>query len=108
MKTIFAISALFILFSASFAQQTADVASPRTDKNSMLAHEQLLEKGKKGSIDVYFLGDSITRRWGTSDKQYSTFYENWKQNFWGWNAANQFWAAKTSAIPDAPAHGAIQ
>src|SRR4051812_30292534 len=36
---------------------------PRTDANSRRAHEQLVEKAKKDGIDVYFLGDSITRRW---------------------------------------------
>ena len=51
---------IFLILSFTIpAQQSADVASPRTDKNSMLAHEQLLEKGKKGKIDLYFLGDSI-------------------------------------------------
>ena len=45
--------------------------SPRTDANSLLAHEQLLKKAHSGHIDVYFLGDSITRRWGASDAQYA-------------------------------------
>ena len=45
-------------------------AVPRTDRNSQLAHEQLLQKPKAGRIDVYFEGDSITRRWGTSDAAY--------------------------------------
>ena len=39
---------------------------PRTDPNSRLAHEQLVQKAKQGGIDVYFVGDSITRRWGAS------------------------------------------
>ncbi|HUE81484.1 MAG TPA: GDSL-type esterase/lipase family protein [Pyrinomonadaceae bacterium] len=69
---------------------------PRTDRNSMLAHEQLLEKAKKGRIDVYFLGDSITRRWGTSDKQYRAFLDNWRKNFFGWNAANFGWGGDTA------------
>ena len=42
-----------------------------------------------GRIDVYFLGDSITRRWGATD--YPDFLANWKQNFHGWNAANFGW-----------------
>ena len=54
------------------------------------------KKAKKGRIDVYFLGDSITRRWGTSDAQYKHFYENWKQNFFGWNAANFGWGGDTT------------
>ena len=40
---------------------------PGRDPNSQLAHEQLLEKAKKGGIDIYFEGDSITRRWGATD-----------------------------------------
>jgi cephalosporin-C deacetylase-like acetyl esterase/lysophospholipase L1-like esterase len=68
----------------------------RTDANSKLAHEQLLQKAKSGHIDVYFLGDSITRRWGTSDKQYNDLFENWKQNFFGWNAGNFGWGGDTT------------
>jgi lysophospholipase L1-like esterase len=67
----------------------------RTDRNSMLAHRQLIEKAGKGRIDVYFEGDSITRRWGTSDPQYRVFLANWKQNFHGWNAANFGWGGDT-------------
>ena len=33
----------------------------------MLAHRQLLEKRTQGKIDVYFMGNSITRRWGATD-----------------------------------------
>ena len=71
--------------------ERADVATPRTDKNSMLAHEQLLAKRTQGQIDVYFMGDSITRRWGASDEQYSNLLANWTQNFKGWNAADFGW-----------------
>jgi hypothetical protein len=42
-------------------------AIKRTDPNSNAAHEQLLAKAKQGRIDVYFEGDSITRRWGATD-----------------------------------------
>ena len=70
--------------------------SPRADQNSMLAHAQLLEKAKQGRIDVYFEGDSITRRWGTSDEQYKHFLENWRANFFGWNAANFGWGGDTT------------
>jgi lysophospholipase L1-like esterase len=69
----------------------ADQAAPRTDKNSQLAHEQLLVKAKQGHIDVYFEGDSIARRWGATD--YPDFLENWKKNFYGWNAADFGWGA---------------
>ena len=71
--------------------EAADKPVPRTDRNSMLAHADLLQKAKQGRIDVYFEGDSITRRWGTSDEQYKHFLANWRQNFFGWNAANFGW-----------------
>jgi len=71
--------------------EAADEPSPRTDNNSMLAHAELVKKAKQGRIDVYFEGDSITRRWGTSDEQYKHFLANWQQNFFGWNAANFGW-----------------
>jgi lysophospholipase L1-like esterase len=67
----------------------ADRAVPRTDANSIAAHAQLLEKAKKGKIDVYFVGDSIVRRWGALD--YPELLANWNQNFHGWNAANFGW-----------------
>jgi len=69
----------------------ADRAVPRADKNSQIAHEQLLAKAKQGRIDIYFEGDSITRRWGATD--YPQLLENWKQNFSGWNAADFGWGA---------------
>ena len=69
----------------------ADKASPRTDQNSKIAHEQLLAKAKQGRVDVYFEGDSITRRWGATD--YPQFLENWKQNFFGWSAGDFGWGA---------------
>ena len=69
----------------------ADRPVPRTDANSIVAHGQLLEKAKQGKIDVYFLGDSIVRRWGALD--YPELLANWKQNFYGWNAANFGWGA---------------
>jgi len=75
------------------AIEKADVALPRTDANSMTAHQQLLAKRKAGQIDVYFAGDSITRRWGTSDEQWKELLANWNANFKGWNAANFGWGA---------------
>jgi cephalosporin-C deacetylase len=68
-----------------------DQPTPRTDANSQLAHNQLLEKAKKGGIDIYFEGDSITRRWGATD--YPDFLKNWNENFFGWNAADFGWGA---------------
>jgi hypothetical protein len=53
-----------------------------------------LEKAKTGRIDVYFEGDSITRRWGATD--YPQFLANWKQNFFGWNAADFGWGGDTT------------
>ena len=73
--------------------QPADVAAPRTDANSQLAHTQLLEKAKKGGIDIYFEGDSITRRWGCSDAIWKANLDNWNTNFFGWNAADFGWGA---------------
>jgi lysophospholipase L1-like esterase len=71
----------------------ADHASPRSDASSRRAHEQLLEKARSGGIDVYFVGDSITRRWGASDPQYKDLLGNWNKNFFGWNAADFGWGA---------------
>jgi lysophospholipase L1-like esterase len=73
------------------APATADRATPRTDANSVTAHRQLLAKAKQGGIDVYFIGDSITRRWGATD--YPQLLANWRENFYGWNAANFGWGA---------------
>jgi cephalosporin-C deacetylase len=72
-----------------------DQGIQRKDHNSQIAHEQLLEKAKSGHIDVYFEGDSITRRWGASDEKYKSFLANWKQNFFGWNAADFGWGGDT-------------
>jgi lysophospholipase L1-like esterase len=69
----------------------ADQPLPRNDENSRIAHEQLLEKARRGRIDVYFVGDSITRRWGATD--YPQFLAHWKESFHGWNAANFGWGA---------------
>jgi lysophospholipase L1-like esterase len=73
----------------AFAQ--ADRPVPRTDANSKLAHQQMLDNLKKGKIDLYFVGDSITRRWRATD--YPQFLANWNENFFGWNAANYGWGA---------------
>jgi lysophospholipase L1-like esterase len=102
-KTIAAAGAITALAAAlSFAQSApqapsqppavpADRPSPRTDQNSAIAHQQLLEKAKAGGIDVYFVGDSIARRWGATD--YPELLANWRQNFFGWNAADFGWGA---------------
>jgi lysophospholipase L1-like esterase len=69
----------------------ADRPAPRIDQNSMTAHAQLVAKAQQGGIDVYFVGDSIARRWGALD--YPAYLVNWKQNFSGWNAADFGWGA---------------
>src|SRR5712691_2989672 len=94
----FLLRSLFIvvaMVSSIFAQSPipANQPMPRNDRNSQLAHEQLIEKTRRGKIDVYFVGDSITRRWGATD--YPEFLANWKQNLFGWNAANFGWGGDT-------------
>jgi lysophospholipase L1-like esterase len=69
----------------------ADQPMPRTDANSATAHLELLEKARQGGVDVYFIGDSIARRWGATD--YPDFLANWRQNFFGWNAGDFGWGA---------------
>jgi len=74
----------------------ADIPSSRTDQNSLIAHFQLVQKAAKGGIDVYFEGDSITRRWGTSDAAWKPMLDNWTANFFGWNAGNFGWGADST------------
>ena len=82
---------------AAPAPVPADRPAPRTDQNSLTAHAQLLDKAKQGGIDVYFIGDSIARRWGATD--YPALLANWTKNFFGWNAADFGWGAdKTEHI----------
>lgn len=76
------------------AAPRADQPVRRGDHNSQLAHEQLLGKAKAGGISLYFLGDSITRRWGGTD--YPDFLAHWKKNFHGWNAGNFGWGGDTT------------
>ncbi len=94
-RLLTALTIALTMASAAPAQQQqeepADRPAPRTDANSMTAHAQLLDKARQGRIDVYFVGDSIVRRWGALD--YPELLANWKQNFFGWNAANFGWGA---------------
>lgn len=79
-----------LLLAFGFLTSSAsDRPAPRTDANSQAAHAELLAKAKTGRIDVYFVGDSITRRWGALD--YPELLTNWRANFHGWNAANFGW-----------------
>ena len=89
-----AVAGLWLAAVAAHQQQAdgpADRPAPRTDANSQMAHTGLLAKAKQGRIDVYFVGDSITRRWGALD--YPGLLANWRQNFHGWHAANFGWGA---------------
>ena len=83
----------FIAWADKFIGRTgpADQPAPRLDQNSHLAHERLLEKARAAGIDIYFEGDSITRRWGAID--YPDLLANWNQNFSGWKAADFGWGA---------------
>ena len=98
LKTLFALLQLAggALIPYMSPAQTVPAYQPaaRTDRNSQLAHAELLEKAKKGRIDIYFEGDSIIRRWGATD--YPELLANWKQNFFGWNAADFGWGADTT------------
>lgn len=82
---------VFLLPARILPATPADKPVERTDRNSRVAHQQLLAKRTAGRIDVYFEGDSITRRWGATD--YPQLLENWKKNFYGWNAADFGWGA---------------
>jgi lysophospholipase L1-like esterase len=73
----------------SSPETPADQPRVRADRNSHLAHQQLLAKAKSGGIDLYFEGDSITRRWGATD--YPDFLAHWDRTFHGWNAADFGW-----------------
>jgi len=77
----------------------ANRPQPRLDANSQKAHELLLRKKSQGQIDVYFLGDSITRRWGAAEPKYRELLAHWNKSFNGWNAANFGWGGdKTQNI----------
>src|SRR5262245_5982384 len=92
MRAATVVGFVWVTFStAAAAIEPAVEARPRLDRNSQTAHAQLLEKARAGGIDIYFEGDSITRRWGATDPQYKELLANWRQNFFGWNAANFGW-----------------
>ncbi len=85
---------LLMLGDHALAQVHNNQPIERNDENSKLAHQQLLEKVQQGKIDIYFVGDSITRRWGATD--YPQFLEHWRKCFHGWNAANFGWGGDTT------------
>ncbi len=74
------------LFNHQAPKRPADLPIMRSDRNSHLVHADLLAKAKAGGISIYFVGDSITRRWGATD--YPNFLAHWNQSFHGWNAAD--------------------
>ena len=84
----------------------ADRPVSRVDENSLSAHAELVDKAKKGGIDIYFAGDSIARRWGATD--YPDLLASWTQNFFGWNAADFGWGGdKTQHILWRLEHGEL-
>jgi lysophospholipase L1-like esterase len=82
------------VYAALQTRSSAHEAVERRDENSRIAHQQLLEKTRQGRIDIYFQGDSITRRWGATD--YPKLLAHWRKNFRGWNAANFAWGGDTT------------
>src|SRR5690606_4776588 len=72
----------------------ADRALMRIDPSSQRAHADLLEKARSGRIDVYFAGDSITRRWGATD--YPELLARGPRGCHGWGAANSGWGGDTT------------
>lgn len=76
------------------AADTKHAPYPPWNENGRIGHRQLVEKAKQGRIDVYFLGDSITRRWGALD--YPEFLAHWNRTFHGWNAANFGWGGDST------------
>jgi lysophospholipase L1-like esterase len=91
-RSLTAVAALSLVTAHLAAQQgsfATTVPAPRGDDNSARAHAQLVRKAESGVIDVYFIGDSITRRWGALD--YPDLLANFTSNFFGWNAANFGW-----------------
>jgi lysophospholipase L1-like esterase len=88
-NTSFFISWANRLFDYTPPPTPADEPRVRVDRNSHIAHQQLLAKAKTGGIDLYFLGDSITRRWGATD--YPDLLAHWTKTFHGWNAGNFGW-----------------
>ncbi|HEY5551081.1 MAG TPA: hypothetical protein VIK52_04285, partial [Opitutaceae bacterium] len=70
----------------------ADQPIMRLDRTSHLAHADLLAKARHGGVDLYFIGDSITRRWVATD--YPDFLAHWRKTFHGWNAGDFGWGAE--------------
>lgn len=81
-----------VLACAVWAVMAGDLKGvERVDENSRQAHQDLLLKANTGTTDLYFIGDSITRRWGCTDPAWSHLRVNWTKHFYGWNASNFAW-----------------
>ncbi len=86
---------LFLLSAcAAVGAAAPHAAFPPWNENGRIGHQQLVEKTKQGTIDLYFLGDSITRRWGGLD--YPEFLAHFQKTFHGWNAGNFGWGGDTT------------
>jgi lysophospholipase L1-like esterase len=85
---------LLTLLAAGCATAADHAAYSPWNENGKTGHQQMVEKAHTGRIDVYFLGDSITRRWGALD--YPDFLAHWKTSFFGWNAADFGWGGDTT------------
>jgi (4-O-methyl)-D-glucuronate---lignin esterase len=86
-RSVLVIFAIATVIGASRASpQTlgpADQPAPQIGNETWTtAHAALIERARKGSIDLYLAGDSITRRWEATHQQ------NWDANFAGWKAAD--------------------
>ncbi len=82
------------VYAALRTRRSVHAPLERRDPNSRAAHQQLIAKTKPGKIDIYFEGDSITRRWGATD--YPKLLAHWEKHFHGWNAANFGWGGDTT------------
>jgi len=92
MKTPRLLLTAILLASGSLSAEPSPSRHPAFapwNENGRIGHGQLVEKARAGKIDLYFLGDSITRRWGATD--YPDFLAHWRKNFHGWNAGNFGW-----------------
>ncbi|MEX2093386.1 MAG: GDSL-type esterase/lipase family protein, partial [Pirellulales bacterium] len=81
-------------YDAKYGGAWAARSAPQQNPMFQPAHEDLLKKRGQGVIDVYFLRDSITRRWLGTD--YPAHKRNWDRNFHGWNAADFGWGGDTT------------
>lgn len=93
-RLVFLLGGALAALATSLNASPADQPLARKDRNSQIGHEQLLEKARHGGIDVYFEGDSITRRWGATD--YPEYLAHWTKSFFGWNAANFGWGGDST------------